>query len=318
MIKYLKIFVLMSIVSFGILVFNPSINIVHAADSASTESPYQGVLEIFKKVKGGVSIRQPNIINKRVGGSTAELGVRDIIIFVADRAVMFFSFLAIVLMLGAGLMIIVKGSDATAVATQGKNIAAILGSIFFMQLAKTVVAIFFQEKDVPGPSTPANIIGTANSYIVEPIINLGLSFLGIVAIGFLVYNSFIMLVSGSDDSKGGEALSNVGYGLGGLLLVLLSKPIVQVFYDFNYGGKPLEPDFNLGVTIAYQLAGYGIWLLAIIAIALIIGAGYMLVAGFGSEGQIKTAGNIVKYIIVGFVLILSAYSLVAFLGLSTI
>ncbi len=295
---------------------------VYAAPPADPDA-YEGVIKFLDEVKGGVSTKQPDFVNKQIGDYTGELTVRKIIIYVADRAISFFSIFALVLLVLSGISIIANSADEGTMKKQGMNIAAILGSIFFMHLGRTVVDIFFQERGVGEPTADiADTVEKAKQFLVEPFIDLGLSFLAIIAIAFVIYNALLSLVSSSDDGKSAEHQSNVLYGMAGILIVMLARPIVRVFYDFNFErdslGKPMEPNFSLGIDIAYELVRYGLGILVFVAISLIIAAGYMMVVHFGNDNMVSQAKNIIKYVIVGFAIILSAYSLVAVLGVAPI
>jgi len=114
------------------------------ADTPPDPDSYKGVIDFLQNVKGGLSTKQPDFVNKQINDYTGELTVRKMILYVADRAISLFSVLAIVLLVIAGVVIIIKGADAGNIAKQGVNIAAILGSIFFMHLGRTVVGVFFQ------------------------------------------------------------------------------------------------------------------------------------------------------------------------------
>lgn len=68
--------------------------------------------------------------------------------------------------------------------------------------------------------------GTLESSAVD-IINFGLGFVGLVAVGFLIYGGFLYITSQGDEHKNTTAKNVLVYAIIGLLVILLSFVIVR-------------------------------------------------------------------------------------------
>ena len=82
---------------------------------------------------------------------------------------------------------------------------------------------------------------------------------------------------------------------------------VQSFGSQVYGGTPKPPQV-LAALILFSLMG----LLGIIAVALIVYAGFLWMTSQGKEDVIKKAKNILISAVIGLLIIFSAYAIASF------
>jgi len=68
--------------------------------------------------------------------------------------------------------------------------------------------------------------GTLESSAVD-IINFGLGFVGLVAVGFLIYGGFLYITSQGEEKKNTTAKNVLVYAIIGLVVILLSFVIVR-------------------------------------------------------------------------------------------
>jgi hypothetical protein len=137
------------------------------------------------------------------------------------------------------------------------------------------------------------------------------------ALIFIVIAGVRMLLAYGDDSKAGEAKLLVFYALGGLALVLLSANIVSYVTTENFvQANPENFIFGPGgllesvIRIVLILFNAGF-------VVMIVLAGVKMLMASGAEDEFKKAGAIIKWAIIGAIVVNMARALVqAFLNLN--
>jgi hypothetical protein len=136
------------------------------------------------------------------------------------------------------------------------------------------------------------------------------------AVIFIIINGAKMLLSYGDDSKAQAARKGVLQALGGLGLALVSATIVSFVTTENYGqNNPQDFLFGSGglldatVRISVLLFNVGFTVMAILG-------GYRMMTASGAPDEFKKGGTILKWAVVGAVVVNLARALVlAFLQL---
>lgn len=156
--------------------------------------------------------------------------------------------------------------------------------------------------------------------IFGPIVDL----LQILAsFGFLlmaIYAFYILVTAGGDEERTKKGKNIVIYAIIGFLLIRIPYWIVRAIY----GKSPCEntitirgcdirnPNPGEAVSIVATIFKYFNTFLALICVALVIYAAWLVLISAGDEEKIKKAKNIVIYIIVGFLLLVASHALFRF------
>lgn len=101
--------------------------------------------------------------------------------------------------------------------------------------------------------------GTDIRFIIARVIQIALSFLGIIAISLTLYAGFIWMTSGGDEDKIDRAKSTLRNSIIGLLIILSSWAITTYFISKITGslGSAINPNFNLNPPRTFTDSGFG-------------------------------------------------------------
>lgn len=87
----------------------------------------------------------------------------------------------------------------------------------------------------PATDVPEAVPDTDFREAIVNFLNFLLTFLGLLAIAFIIYAGFIFIVAGGDEEQVGKAKKIILYAGIGIVVVLLSFAIVQFFISVGLG-----------------------------------------------------------------------------------
>ncbi len=266
------------------------------------EAVPQDLKKMLEDIKG--SVKNKSILAPVVQVEEGEEGMRAFIVKVAHVVRSVVATLAVILIAAAGLSMIASDGDDQVVKKQSKNITFIVFGLVVMFVADLFVSLIFQEKGISVlVSDPEKGALAIRMGLIYGLLNLAKAFLAGVAVLIILINCFQMITAMGDEGKLKTHRLAVLYTLIGLIIVLLASEVVDVFWKGPEGLAKLP-------SITGVLSNYFIGLLIIVAFIMLIYAGYLMILHFGKDEQIKKAKDIVTYVIIGFALLISAYTLV--------
>lgn len=158
----------------------------------------------------------------------------------------------------------------------------------------------FAAGNIPGvtTNTPANTIGN--------IISVAVSYVNILAVAVIIIAGFYLILGLGNENSKETAKKIILYTAIGIVIISLANTIVSFFMGISSGTT-----INLTGIIQGFLNIFTSYV-GILAVAVIIIAGFYLILGLGDESSKETARKIVLYTAIGIILILLANVIVSF------
>lgn len=211
-----------------------------------------------------------------------------------------------------------------------KNIAILIVltfSIFNLQLALTPVAsAACSERFLNIPTwsegllddkcnvkNPNEFPDGLNAFVVKIITNITqilLSLIGYLAVGFVLYGSFILLTSSGRSEAVAKGRQTIVRALIGVVIGIGGSAIVGTIY------KTVFPEsYNTNVTantVLGNIFDLVLQLAAVTTIIIIVVSGFKIVTGGDNPEKIQSARKAILYALIGLILVVSSYSIVKF------
>lgn len=158
----------------------------------------------------------------------------------------------------------------------------------------------------------ASTIGkTVSEQHVLGVVRFFESIIGGIAIFFLVYSGIRIIGSFGNEEVMTKHKKQIGWSLGGLLLVLFADNMVRRFFfitDYQTGG--ISMNVNQGFIDLAGITNFIASFVGVFSFVSLIVAGMLWVVNFGNEEITGKAKKIIIYAAVGVLLSVSAYALV--------
>ena len=252
--------------------------------------------------------------------------IQNTFITVASAIKNFFIGIAVIFLIIGVMKLLFAWGDEESVKKWRKGIIWTSVGIFVMQIAYSVWATLYLNLQGNWMDNPINsqLWWQFWKNIFEPIVGI---LLMLASLGFLVmavYAFYIIVTGSGDEEKLKKGKNIVIYALIGFLLIRLPKPIITAIYWepkdackdttwLNIGNCELSTKkLSGGIEIFGKLVNYLNGFLMLLAIILVIYAGWLVFISWGEEEKLKKAKNIVIYIFLWLLLIVASNALFKF------
>ncbi len=199
-----------------------------------------------------------------------------------------------------------------------------IGSLLLPLVANAQPALPSGATQPPPPVACGNLPGCGLGWasllpVAEGIAYITDKFLQItaaLAVISIVWAGYQLVFSNGEDGASEKAKNTILYGLGGLALALSANALVSFVVSTNWGqasGSPsvINPTFFIGVDdfLFGQLGIFGsivriaLALFNVILLFVILYAGYLMVMGRGKSDQTQKGVKILKWAIIGAILV---------------
>jgi len=160
---------------------------------------------------------------------------------------------------------------------------------------------------------PNEFPGGLNAFIVKIITNITqilLSLIGYLAVGFVLYGSFILLTSSGRSEAVAKGRQTIVRALIGMVIGIGGSAIVGTIYKTIFpSGYVTNPDAN---TVLGNIFDLVLQLAAVTTIIIIVVSGFKIVTGGDNPEKIQSARKAIIYALIGLILVVSSYSIVKF------
>ena len=182
-----------------------------------------------------------------------------------------------------------------------------LFSVFAIEIFVNNVLVIGDGNFLGSVDAARNAAGAASAEI-RGIYNLGEIFLGIFAVGIIIFNGFKMVTNAGNDEALDNAKKNIGWGIAGIVLVGLSELIVKdiLFVDAGQGGFDIERAKQLIVQLTNFISGF----IAVTAVVMFIYAGYLYIFSAVGDDNTEKVKQAILGAIIGIIIAAGAYGLV--------
>lgn len=302
-------------------------------------------------VPAGISVNPFQDIYNQIAGSTTGAngfeGFMQFLQMLLQAGIALITLVAVVFVIVAGVQMVIHSNSEDEAKKQITVIFNIIVGIVIMNVANFAVQWVAPNTSVEtnggvldrfscidplggATSQTSQLLGTFDcvesirqstigitTLVVFPLIDFALSFLAGLALLFIVYAALQIILHRGEEDKIKEARSRVFKVVLGFVVILLNKSFVNIFYGSvstdptGIAQNDLQPDLQAGIDLAFSIANYILGFLGLLSVVMLIYAGVLIVSS-GGEGQRRETGlKILRYVLFGVIMAMSAYTLTA-------
>lgn len=252
--------------------------------------------------------------------------IQNSFVTIASAIKNFFIGIAVIFLIIGVIKLLFTWGDEESVKKWKKWIIWTSVGIFVMQIAYSIWATLYLNLQGNWMDNPINaqLWWQFWKNIFEPIVGilLMLAWLGFLAMA--VYAFYIIVTGGGDEEKLKKWKNIIIYAFIGFLLVRLPKPLITAIYgepkeackDTNWlsiwSCELSEKKLSGGIEVFWKLMNYLNSFLMLLAVILVIYAGWLVFISGWDEEKLKKAKHIIMYILLWLVLIVASNALFRF------
>lgn len=251
-------------------------------------------------------------------GATGEAMARSLVGKIVDNVRLIIGAVAIVIIIVTGVKLVFSGGNEEAFSKASTTLLYAIIGLFFVGLAGDLSRIFDTDRGgfLRDPS-----VAVQRSRLFSRTLEIVITFIkyviGSVAVLFIVRSGLRLVLVGGNEEDVTKDKKSILYGLLGLVLILISNPIINnVFFKVNTGMYPgLEP-VRPGIDVQrllQEVAGITNLVAAItgpVALLSLLAGGLMYALAAGEEEKIGKAKKIITWSLIGILIIYGAFAIV--------
>jgi len=251
-----------------------------------------------------------------VGGGVGACWLAALFVYAVHQGRLLIGALAFITIIVAAFTLIIRQSEE-ALTTARRTVLGVVVGLFLVFTSEQFVDALYGGFTIDAGevlSDPSNI--DAGTLILSEelfgILRWGETIVAIVAIGLLVAEAVMVLASFGSEQALQKANRAVLYTILGILLIVFDRMIATIFGYTQIGALPGAPDASIFIVEIFGFVRLVLGLVAIVAIAVIIYAGFLMMGSFGNDELITKSRTILINAIIGFLLIAVAFTIVHF------
>ena len=261
-----------------------------------------------------------NVVDGVKGGDKGSKAAGGMLTKYVDIGKKIIAAVAVVVLLWSALTLVTAGGSDDKVGTAKLGVVwSLLGLIMMLMLNTAIFDIFYGGRNIDTAGVLTNGAGMDTSIknatdLVVAGMNWAQAILIIIAVVFLMLSGFKMIAAlGNQEDITKQKTVFLWIGVG-VVVMLINRVIVQsVIYSYVFKNYKVtyEPDADAGIIAIMRVVKYFLVRLAVGAfVAFVYGAGMMITA-YGDDERVSEGRKIIFSAIIGIILILVSYAMVA-------
>lgn len=252
-------------------------------------------------------------------GATGVDKAKNLAVRIIDNVKFIIGAVAVLLIIISGVKLITAGGNEEVFTKQAMALVYGILGLFIIGLAGEISQIL--EVDRGGFLKDPNVAIQKSRLFnrtVEIVITFVKYIIGSVSVLFIVRNGLRMVLLGGNEEEIGKDKKNIFYGLLGLVVILISNPIInQVFFKIDMASYPGIEAVKPGIDpkrLAQEIAGMTNLVAAIagpLALLSLVAGGLMYILAGGEDEKIGKAKKIIMWSLIGLVIIYGAFAIVS-------
>lgn len=223
--------------------------------------------------------------------------------------------IGILYLLWAGLILIINRNNEEQFSQRVQQVIWMGAGFGLMAASFTLVdkMFFGVTGEVFREGAAGNFAQTAR-YEIQGLINFISTFAVAVAVAFLVFGAFRLIISGESENEAGQAKKTIMFSAIGIALISSAHAIANMLLRYNEHGSAGFTGLDASSIISFLAYWANIILgfVAFFAVIAVIWAGIQMITRIEDEEKINKAKKTIQFAIVGLVLAFSAWTLVRF------
>ena len=217
--------------------------------------------------------------------------------------------IAILFLVYGGVSYVTARGDDTKVGKAKTSIMYAVIGLVVVVLAEQITSIFYPQGGAEDVGTYATTSARQASEVVRGVVAFAEGFVGVVAVAVLVYAGFLYVTARGEQSALDKAKKSAQYAIIGLFVVALSDFVVNnVFYPPS--GELGAEQVSAGVQAIEGIVNFALGFVGVLATAFIIYGGFLYITAAGEPDRTKKATTIIRYAVVGIMIIMISYAIV--------
>lgn len=137
-----------------------------------------------------------------------------------------------------------------------------------------------------------------------------------IMVFMVLWASFLLLTSVGQPAKLVQARSMVLYAIIGAVILIMAAPLVSLVGSAVGGGVAVQSCNPANATtdalaVLVNIINWFSWLLAVLSVAMGLYAGFLYMTAHGEPQKVATANNVLVYTVIGVVVAILAFSVIA-------
>lgn len=227
--------------------------------------------------------------------------------------------IATLLIIISAVMIIIADEEEK-ISNGKKGVGAgFLGLMFMLTIDTIILDIFYGGRSFEAGSMMSNQETMQSSLkagneLVMSVLEWSQSIIIILAILYLMISGISMITAlgeSEEINKKRQVIQWVGLGV---IVIMLNEIIVkQIIYNYIFQGDEIiyQPDASRGIVEIVGLIKYALQFLAIVVFIILVYGGGQMVFSFGNDEAISKGKSVISASIIGIIIILISYTMIA-------
>ncbi len=251
-----------------------------------------------------------------IGAGVGACYLASLFVYAVQQGRLLIGTLALITIVTAAFNLIVRQSEET-LATARRTVVGVVVGLFLIFTAEKFVDALYGGFTVDAGTmltNPANVQTGATIFSEEllGIVRWGETLVAIVAIGLLVLEGVRVLASFGSEQIIQKAYRATYSTVLGILLIVFDRTIAAIFGYTQIAAFPGAPDASIFIVEVFSLVRLVLSFLGIIAVAIIVYAGLLMIFNFGNDELLTKARTMLFRAAIGFLLIGVAFLIVHF------
>lgn len=190
-----------------------------------------------------------------------------------------------------------------------------------------VIAVMLFAPAVVFAETLSNPIGSNSETIQDVLITITRGLIGLVAVAatfMFIYGGVMMLTAGGNSEQVQKSKEVFKWSTISIILIFLTAALLRFLFDTlgsDQGANVPTSQIGLGAadlrTSVTNIARIVLGLLGLTGVVMLIYGGYIWLTAGGNEEHIKRATDIIRAAVIGLIIILLSWSIVAYVLITT-
>ncbi len=222
--------------------------------------------------------------------------------------------LAVVWIVVSGVRMVFANGDEGVVSEQKRSITyAVIGLVSILLIERMISLLYGPAGIMRDGLDTGGVANAAFDAEIFGIVGFIRAIIGVAAIFMLVLSGVRAITAQGDETKITAQKKSILWVGVGLILIAVNRVVVQNIFvapasqdDQIYSSNIANLVGLMGTILTFILGFVGL-----IALGLLVYGGAMMVANYGDEDQVTKAKTIVKNAVIGILVIIAAYTIVA-------
>jgi len=266
-------------------------------------------------VEGSMGAGFGNTFKYFRAGNTGEKGAYALLINIARDLKNVAMLIAVVYLVISVLRILLSSGGEEDIKKWKNTVLYTTGAIILMQSAYSVLRLLY-DRSVNGYTATLFL-----DKIIFPFVSMIEVLAAFAFLAMAFYAFYRIVTSAGDEEQAKAGKKTIMYAILGFLLIKLPGALIKAIYgEAHCDGRNAfmgictisDPNLSASVAIFATVVNYINGFLALTIVILIIYAGFLVLTAGGDDEKLKKAKAILKYIVIGVLLLVTSYILFNF------